>query len=116
MNGLLGLLLLLFCILPVMSSGCTSPAIDRTRNKNGGIAVRMTSSRDVVDASMQVTIHRFRDLHQTEYPLVNTPVTLKKGDHEIFLPALPEPGSCKPNSYQTRNGERKTAVTRDSVV
>lgn len=116
MNGLLGLLLLLFCMLLVMSSGCTSPAIDRARNKNGENAVRMSSSRDVVDASMQVTIHRIRDLHQTEYTLVTTPVTLKKDDPEIFLPALPEPGSCKPNSCQTRNRERKTTVIRDSVV
>ncbi len=116
MNGLPGLLLLLFCMLLVMSSGCTSPAIDEARYDNGGISVGMTSSRDVVDASMQVTIYQIRDLHQAEYMIVNAPVTLKQGHNEIFLPAHLEPGSYKLYVYLIQNGERNSAVIRDVVV
>ncbi|MHB8165095.1 MAG: hypothetical protein ACYDDV_12295 [Methanoregula sp.] len=116
MNGLHGLLLLLFCMLLVMSSGCTSPAIDEARYKNEGISVRVTSSRDVAGASMQVTIYQIRDLQQTEYATVNTPVILKTGNNEINLPAPLEPGSYKLYIYLIQNGERKLAVIRDIVV
>jgi hypothetical protein len=65
---------------------------------------------------MQVTIYQIRDLHQTEDTVVNTPVALKKGDNELFLPALLEPGSYKHSIYLIQNGERKSAVIQDIMV
>jgi len=116
MNGLHGLLLLLFCMLLVISSGFTSPAIDEARYEKGGISVRRARSRHVVDTSRQVTICQIRDLQQKEYTIVNTPVTLKTGNNEINLPAPLEPGSYKHSIYLIQNGERKSAVIRDIVV
>jgi len=102
-------------MLLVISSGCTSPAIDEARYEKGGISVRRTRSRDVVDASRQVTLCQIRDLHQTGYAIVNTP-TLKTGNNEINLPAPLEPGGYKLSIYLIQNGERKSAVIRDIVV
>ncbi|PKL70419.1 MAG: hypothetical protein CVV30_03415 [Methanomicrobiales archaeon HGW-Methanomicrobiales-1] len=65
---------------------------------------------------MQVTIYQIRDLHLTEDTVVNAPVTLKKGDNELFLPALLEPGSYKRSIYLVQNGKRKSAIIKDIVV
>jgi len=116
MNGLHRPSLLLLCVLLLVISGCTSPAIDDASYRNGGISVNLTSSRDIADAWMQVTIYQIKDLHQTEYLVVNAPISLKNGKNGIYLPAPLEPGNYKLYIYLIQNGERKTAVIRDIVV
>ena len=115
MNGLHSTSLLL-CVMFVILSGCTSPAIGDARYQNGGISVNLTSGLDSADAWMQVTVYQIKDLQQREYLVVTSPVTLKTGENEIFIPAPLEPGSYKLYIYLIRNGERKTAVIRDIVV
>jgi hypothetical protein len=116
MNRLHRLSLLLLCVVLVIISGCTLAAIDDAGYRNGGISVSLTSSSEIPDAWMQVTIYQIKDLHQKEFLVVNTPVSLKNGGNEIFIPALLEPGSYKLYIYLIQNGQRKIAVIRDIVV
>jgi hypothetical protein len=116
MNGLFRPLLLLFCALFMVFAGCTSPSINGARYGNGGIFVDLTGSSDTGDARVQVTIYRIKDLHQSEYLVVDTPVMVTNTSREIFLPAPLEPGSYKLYIYLIRNGQRTTAVIRDIVV
>jgi len=116
MNGLHRSSLLLLCALLVVTAGCTSPAINDIHYDNKGISVDLTSSSEITDAWIQVIIYRITDLHQTEYLFINSPVTIKNGKNEVFLPALLEPGSYKLHIYLIQNGQRKTAVIKDIVV
>ena len=116
MNGLHRPLLPLVCVLLVILSGCTSPAIGDALYRNGGISVNLTSSTDIPGAWMQVTIYQINELHQRELLVVNSPVTLRKGENEVFIPVPLEQGTYKLYVYLIQNGERKTAVIRDIVV
>jgi hypothetical protein len=116
MNGLYRVFLVFFCLLLVVTAGCSSPAIETARYQNEGIAVSLTSDTGIPDAWMQVTIYRITDLRQEEYRVVNAPVTLKNGKNEVYLSAPLEPGRYKLYIYLIRNGQRTTAVIRDIVV
>jgi hypothetical protein len=117
MNGLFRPLLLLLCALFMVIAGCTSPSINGARYGNGGIFVDLTTgSSGTDDARVQVTIYRIKDLHQSEYLVVDTPVALTNTGGEVFLPAPLEPGSYKLYIYLIRNGQRTNAVIRDIVV
>ena len=116
MNGLHRLLILVPCVLLVVLSGCTSPAVGDARYHNGGISVSLNSSSTMPDAFMQVTIYRVKDLQQQEYLVVTSPVNLKPGENTVFFPAQLEAGTYKLRIYLIHDGERKTAVIRDIVV
>jgi hypothetical protein len=116
MNGLRRLLILVPCVLLVVLSGCTSPAVGDARYHNGGISVSLDSSSTLPDAFMQVTIYKVKDLQQQEYFIVTSPVNIQQGENSVFFPAQLEPGTYKLRIYLIHDGERKTAVIRDIVV
>jgi hypothetical protein len=104
------------CVLLVVLSGCTSPAVGDARYHNEGISVSLNSSSTMPDAFMQVTIYQVKDLQQQEFLVVTSPVNLKQGTNTVFFPARLEPGTYKLRIYLIHEGERKTAVIRDIVV
>ena len=116
MNGLHRPLIVILCMLLVVLSGCTSPAVGDARYHNGGISVSLNSSSTMPDAFMQVTIYRVKDLQQQEYLVVYSPVNIKQGENSVFFPAQLETGAYKLRIYFIHDGERKTAVIRDIVV
>jgi hypothetical protein len=109
-------LTLVVCVLLVVLSGCTSPAVGDARYHNEGISVNLNSSSTMPDAFMQVTIYQVKDLQQQEFFVVTSPVNLKQGANTVFFPARLEPGTYKLRIYLIHEGERKTAVIRDIVV
>ena len=116
MNGLHRLLILVPCVLLVVLSGCTSPAVGDARYHNGGISVSLNSSGPMPDAFIQVTIYKVKDLQQQEYLVVYSPANIKQGENSVFFPARLEAGAYKLRIYPIHDGERKTAVIRDIVV
>jgi hypothetical protein len=116
MNGLHRPVILVFCVLLVLLSGCISAGIGDARYNNDGISVSLNSSGTIPDAFMQVTIYQVKDLQQQEYLVVTSPVNLKPGENTVFFPARLEPGTYKLRIYLIYDGERKTAVIRDIVV
>jgi hypothetical protein len=109
-------LILILCVLLVVLSGCTSPAVGDARYHNEGISVNLNSSSTMPDAFIQVTIYQIKDLQQQEFLVVTSPVNLKQGANTVFFPARLEPGTYKLRIYLIHEGERKTAVIRDIVV
>jgi len=103
-------------ILMVLVAGCTSTGVGDVSYHNGSFWVNITSPSGPADAYVQVTVHRIKDLHQTEVAFFGTPVTLVQGENVISVPGEIAPGNYKIYVYVIQNNERRTAVIRDIVV
>ena len=111
-----GLLCLCLVFLLVLETGCTSAAIGDVSYGNRTLTVPVSSTADPVDAFIQVTVYKIRDLHQQELTTVQQPVHLASGENTLQVPLSLEPGSYKLYIYILKPGERQTAAIRDIVV
>ena len=111
---------LCFCctllVLLLLGAGCTSPAIGEVSYTNGTLLVPVTSSRESVDAFVQVTVYEIADLRQQEMTFRQVPVTLRQGENKISVPLPLPPGTYKLYVYILTPDDRQTATIRDIVV
>jgi hypothetical protein len=108
-------LLLTLCAV-VLLAGCIAVSVGETRYTDKGIEVHVSNAGEPSDTYIQVTIYATRDLRQQEVAVLNTTVTLGKGDTIVLVPGTLPPGNYKLYIYLIQNYDRKSAVIRDIVV
>jgi hypothetical protein len=107
---------LLVCALLIIAGGCTTVSVENSGYENGNLSVSISSSTDIPNAWLQVTIYETNDLHQQEVGFIQTPVSIRSGENTFLLPKALEPGSYKLHIYVMADGGRKTATIRDIRV
>jgi hypothetical protein len=103
-------------VLVLMGTGCTTTSIGDVAYRNGTIAVSLANTGEPGDAFVQVTVYEIKDLHQEKIAVLQTPVTLQRGQNRVLVPVTLPPGSYKLYVYILKPDERQTATIKDIIV
>ena len=100
----------------VITGCCMSTNIGDVSYADGGFTLLITNAGEPTEAHIQITVYQIQDLHQSELSVLNTSVSLQKGENHVTVPGQIGPGRYKLYVYLVRNGSRQTAVIRDILV